>query len=471
MDVLRAVWEDGSRGAEILMRRFSEGDFGRELEWLLRHYGETAPDFLDRVLTEARVAARAFGRQHDVGTEHLIAGVLSSTPILAERWEGRGITIDSLLHGSQTTEAPASHAIDVGPELQLSMPPVTENGANARLMDAAANRCREGLRVVEDFVRFTLDDAAVSEELKRIRHDLAECLTLLGGEEWIRFRDTPGDVGTAIQTASERIRPALDSVVLANCKRVEEALRTLEEFGKLLNPNAAARIEALRYRFYSVEQNLASRRSVSERLAHARLYLLLTDRLCPRGLGPVAHAALASGVDVVQLREKDVSDQRLLALSKMVRDWTRDAGKMFIVNDRPDIAALVDADGVHLGQDDLPVAAARKIVGSRMLIGVSTHTIEQARRAALEGADYLGVGPVFASSTKTFNAYAGLEFVQQVAAEIRIPWFAIGGITVENLAEVRAAGGTRIAVSSAICGAEDTAGATRALARGLSTEI
>ncbi len=151
-------------------------------------------------------------------------------------------------------------------------------------------------------------------------------------------------------------------------------------------------------------------------------------------------------------------------MARLVREWTRAAGTLFIVNDRPDLAVLADADGVHLGQDDLPVSAARRIVGSRALIGVSTHTIEQARQAVNDGADYLGVGPVFPSKTKEFEEFAGLDFVRQVAAEIRIPWYPIGGISLENLAEVQAAGATRVAVSSAVCGADDPAAAARELA-------
>ncbi len=466
-DLLRAVYEDGSRGAEILDAEVGSEQLDTDLRWLAEEYEAEAVDYLGRVLTEARVTARALGRQQDIGTEHLLAGVLLVTPQLARRWDERGLTIDRLLRGDVTPHAPVHHPLDVDPELRLAIPAVTDTGGAARLMDAAANRCREGLRVVEDFVRFTLDDAGLSEGLKRIRHDLADSLTHLGSDEWVRFRDTPGDVGTTIHTPSERVRPSLDSLVQANCKRVEEALRTLEEFSKLQNPAVAGRLEALRYRFYTIEQNLAARRSVGERLAHARLYLLLTDRLCPRGIGPVAQGGLEGGVDIIQLREKEISDQRRLALATMVRDWARAAGKLFIVNDRPDLAALVDADGVHLGQDDLPVAAARRIVGSRALIGVSTHTIEQARQAVSEGADYLGVGPVFPSTTKSFHDFAGLEFVEQAAEEIRIPWFAIGGITPDNLPQLQSAGARRIAVSSAICSADHPRQAARDLAGAL----
>jgi len=466
-DLLSAVWEDGSRGAEILQATLAESDFKRELAWLQQEYAASDLDYLGRVLTEARMSARVLGRQQEIGTEHLLAGVLLATPLLARRWEERGLSVDALFRTDRSPETPTHAAIDVEPDLHLAVPTVTDSGGAARIMDAAANRCREGLRVVEDFVRFTLDDAGLSEGLKRIRHELAECLTFLGAEEWVRFRDTPGDVGTTIKTPGERVRPSLDSLVMANCKRVEEALRTLEEFGKLQNPNVASRFEGLRYRFYSLEQNLAARRSVNERLASARLYLLLTDRLCPRGIGAVAQGALAGGVDVIQLREKEMSDQRRLMLAQRVRDWTRAEGKVFLINDRPDLAALVDADGVHLGQDDLPVAAARRIVGSKAIIGVSTHTIDQARKAVSEGADYLGVGPVYPSTTKEFTDFAGLEFVRQVASEIRIPWFAIGGIGPGRIEELQQAGATRVAVSSAICGAEDPAAAARNLARRL----
>jgi thiamine-phosphate pyrophosphorylase len=244
---------------------------------------------------------------------------------------------------------------------------------------------------------------------------------------------------------------------------VEEALRTLEEFGKLVSPKAAAEIGALRYRFYTLEKAIANTALSRERLANCRLYLLVTDRLCPRGLGPSVRAALQGGVDAVQLREKDVPDRRLIGLAKYVREWTREADALFIVNDRPDLAALVDADGVHVGQDDLPVHEARRIVGSGRLVGVSTHSIEQARQAVLDGADYLGVGPVFPSGTKAFERLAGLEFVRQAAAEITLPWFAIGGITVENVGEVIETGAQRVAVSGTICAAEDAQAAARRL--------
>lgn len=135
------------------------------------------------------------------------------------------------------------------------------------------------------------------------------------------------------------------------------------------------------------------------------------------------------------------------------------------MNDRPDLAVAIDADGVHLGQDELPVREARQIVGPRRMIGVSTHNIEQARKAVLDGADHLGVGPIFPTTTKSFKAdeYAGLNFVQQVAAEITLPWYPIGGINAENLKEVLQAGAQCAAVSSVICNHEHPGQITREL--------
>lgn len=332
-----------------------------------------------------------------------------------------------------------------------------------RLLDAAANRAREGLRVVEDFARFRLDDAHLSALLKCLRHELAAALERLGSATFHRMRDTPGDVGTGIATEAEAARTSLEDVLRANCKRVEESLRTLEEYGKVIDPAPAGDIEQLRYRFYTIEQALLTTLGSRERLADCRLYLLISENVCRNGIGPTVLAALQGGVDAVQLREKTIADDDLMNLARTLREWTREAGALFIVNDRPDIAVLSDADGVHVGQDDLPVREARRIIGPDKLIGVSTHSIQQARQAVLDGADYLGIGPVFASGTKQFDHLAGLDYVREAAAEISLPWFPIGGITVENAGDVMTAGATRIAVSGAIGGAVDIAGAARRL--------
>ena len=176
---------------------------------------------------------------------------------------------------------------------------------------------------------------------------------------------------------------------------------------------------------------------------------------------------IGAGVDVLQLRDKQLSDRDLVERARRLRVLTRDTQTLFILNDRPDIALLAHADGVHLGQDELSVKDARTVVGPKMLVGVSTHSIEQARQAVLDGANYIGVGPTFPSATKQFDNFPGVQLLRQVAAEIRLPAFAIGGISEENLNEVLATGITRIAVTGAILSAVDPSHAATALKRGL----
>jgi thiamine-phosphate pyrophosphorylase len=185
-----------------------------------------------------------------------------------------------------------------------------------------------------------------------------------------------------------------------------------------------------------------------------RLYLVTGDR--PDLDGYLA-AAIAGGVDVVQIREKRLSDGELLPVLERARDVTRSLGVPLVVNDRPDLALLVDADAVHLGQEDLPVAAARRL---GLAVGVSTHSAAEVDAAS---ADYLGVGPVFATPTKPGRPAVGLELVRYAARNARSPWFAIGGIDATNAAAVVQAGASRLAVVRAIGDAADPEAAARAL--------
>jgi thiamine-phosphate pyrophosphorylase len=321
-----------------------------------------------------------------------------------------------------------------------------------RILDAAANRAGEGLRVVEEFARFALNDAHLSRLLKECRHDLTAALVTISEPNRLAARDTLGDVGTAIGIPSEYARLTPADVARASFKRVQEALRTLEEYGKLIDSALAQRVEQLRYRLYTAEKAVLRTALVSERLHDRLLYLLVSSQACLNGFEPTIRSALAAGTGIIQVREKQMPDRELLEYARRVRGITREFGAMLIMNDRPDLAVLADADGVHVGQDELTVRDARQIVGPDRLVGVSTHSIEQARQAVLDGADYLGIGPTFSSNTKSFDEFAGLEFVKQVASEISLPWFAIGGISSENIATVIEAGAKRVAVSNAICG-------------------
>ena len=190
-------------------------------------------------------------------------------------------------------------------------------------------------------------------------------------------------------------------------------------------------------------------------LADTRLYFV-TGVIEERVLA----AALEGGIDVVQLREKRAPDERLVRAGAMFRRLTREAGALFVVNDDPYLALRCEADGVHVGQDDIPVAEVRK-VAPELLVGLSTHSPGQI--AAARDADYIGVGPVYETPTKPDREPVGLGLVREAARSAPVPWFAIGGIDAANVGEVLAAGATRIAVVRAIADAPDPRAAARAL--------
>jgi thiamine-phosphate pyrophosphorylase len=343
--------------------------------------------------------------------------------------------------------------------------------ATLRILDAAANRAGEGLRVIEDHLRFSLDDLHLTNVCKQLRHDLADILAALPAVERHAARDTQADVGTTIATTAESRRSDAAAVVAASFKRVEQALRSLEEYGKVHDAQFGARFEQLRYRTYTLERAADLTRASVEKLAEARLYVLIDGRSSLDEFTALSRLLVAAGVDILQLREKQLTDRELAIRARRLRDVTRGGKTLVIINDRPDIARVADADGVHIGQDELSVKDARSIVGPQALVGVSTHSIEQARSAVLNGANYIGVGPTFRSNTKEFDSFPGLCLLSAVAAEIRLPAFAIGGITPNNIGEVLAAGISRVAVGAAIIDAPDPAATARQFVQRLSDTL
>ncbi|HMO37375.1 MAG TPA: thiamine phosphate synthase, partial [Gemmatales bacterium] len=260
---------------------------------------------------------------------------------------------------------------------------------------------------------------------------------------------------THLSTEPERHRHSLQAVMIANAQRLQESLRTLEEYGKVHSSSLGAQLEKIRYQSYTLEKIMFSQDVAIQQLRHAKLYLLVSKSTSAASLEWTIHEAVAGGVSVVQLREKNKSDRELLRIAKEVRSITRECKVLFIMNDRVDLARLSQADGVHLGQDDLDVASARSQLGSQTIIGVSTHNKQQLEKAIVEGATYVGIGPTFPSQTKNFEEFAGLNYVQQVASTTTLPAYAIGGITPENVESVVACGLRRVAVGNAITQAED----------------
>ncbi|WP_309119703.1 thiamine phosphate synthase [Paenibacillus sp.] len=203
-----------------------------------------------------------------------------------------------------------------------------------------------------------------------------------------------------------------------------------------------------------------------KRLDDCKLYVITGEAYHPgRELLEVMEAAIRGGADIVQLRDKTSTGAALLAKAKALRALTRRWGALFIVNDDLEVALEAEADGVHLGQDDLAIGEARRLAGSRLLIGISTHNLAQALEAERAGADYIGVGPVYPTPTKPGRAPVTTSYVAEAAARIRIPFFAIGGISPETADDVLAAGARRLCAVSAVTGSADPADVCRALKR------
>lgn len=331
-----------------------------------------------------------------------------------------------------------------------------------RIIDANTNRAREALRVMEEAARFLLEDAALTGDLKGLRHDLAAAVAAAPALEGLALaRDVENDPGTAISTPSERQRASAGEVVVASAKRLTEALRALEEYGKTLDADFAASMEQLRYRAYALEQRLVLACGAAER-KQWRVCVLFTPDACGPQWRAVLESILDADPDAVQLREKDVDDAVRLERAKLVVQLAP-PGTRVIVNDRPDLALLAGADGVHLGQGDLPCAAVRRWVGPRLHIGVSTSCLAEAEAARRDGADVCGVGPMFPSTTKAKDRIAGPEYLDAFVRWGGLPHLAIGGIAPENIARLTAVGARGVAVSAAVCGAPDPGAVVRLL--------
>lgn len=203
--------------------------------------------------------------------------------------------------------------------------------------------------------------------------------------------------------------------------------------------------------------------SLRERINNARLYVLVDQRATTEAFSSLVQALVNAGTGVLQLRAKGLDDCELIERARRLRELTRRTNTLFIVNDRPDITLLAEADGVHLGQEDLSVEDARRVVGSDCLVGVSTHAVSQVRQAICDRADYIGCGPTFQSPTKHFEEFPGLDFLRSVHAMGPPPAFAIGGVNGDNLSRVLETGIRRVAVSSAVVGAHDPAVQVRRL--------
>ncbi len=325
-----------------------------------------------------------------------------------------------------------------------------------RIIDVNLNRSTEALRVLEEIARFILDNKKLSSELKLIRHKLSS-IYISEYDKLLENRNTEEDVGREVFNPSSKI--SILEIYKANFKRLQQALRTLAEYSQAVNIDINV-LEKSRYESYTLEKKMfeeLTRKFKKSRLEDRKLYLV-TDRSKFNNnnefLDAVA-ASLKGGVQIVQLREKNATAKEFTELARQVRDICAVYDAIFIINDRVDIALAVGADGVHIGQDDIDINSARKILGNEAIVGLSTHCPEQALEAVKSGADYIGVGPVYTTPTKPGRSSVGLEYVEWANKNIDIPWFAIGGIDTDNVDEVINVGASKIAVVRAIINSQN----------------
>lgn len=330
-----------------------------------------------------------------------------------------------------------------------------------RILDVNLNRARESLRVIEDYARFVLENPSAAHEAKQLRHDLRAIASLLGAADLLAARDIDADESRFNRTASEMSRGGFDSVAGAAFGRLSEAARSIAEFSKLYSQEASALAEQLRYAAYRLEQQLLLRGHLPSVWKGIHLYVIVTEALCRRPWLETAEAVLRGGARAIQLREKSLPDAELLRRTRQLHSLASSYAAMVVVNDRADIAHLGRADGLHLGQDDLSVADARRIVGPHTFIGKSTHTVAQVDEAIAEKPDYIAVGPIDPSATKPQAHIAGLPTLSLARQRTELPIVAIGGINRVRAMDCFRAGADCVCVCSAVIGADDPESAAR----------
>ncbi len=343
----------------------------------------------------------------------------------------------------------------IGMKLMESIP--IENQCVAQLIDANLDRAREGLRVVEDWCRFGLKNKEFLLVIKDWRQELGKHHL----DIYKSARCVEKDLGIGIKHPAQKGRESPEDIVKANCARAQEALRVIEEFARNLDPGLSSAASKIRYELYKLEVQILSEISSNKRkeiLQNCKLCLITKPK---ENLIDIVSNALTAGVTMVQYRCKEGNDLSKFIEAHELALLCQKHKALFIINDRVDLALAVNADGVHLGQEDLPTKEARRLLGQERLIGRSTHSIMDIYKAEEEGCDYLGVGPIYPTQTKPGIETKGLNYIKESSNATCLPWFAIGGINSENLNEVIKNGATRIAIVSSIMNNNDPAKASR----------
>ena len=320
-----------------------------------------------------------------------------------------------------------------------------------QIIDANLDRAREGLRVLEDWARFGIGKEDFVIKIKNFRQILGKNHL----ETYKNSRNHIEDQCKGLTHIEQAQRKSHEKIISSNAARVQEALRVVEEFARGHNQKLSKIASNIRYEIYTLEiqlLNFNTRYKAQEIIRKNALYSITNQR---KNLFNVIEKILVGGVKIIQYRFKEGNDKDHLKEAIEINSLCKKYNSLFIVNDRIDIALASNADGIHLGQDDLDIKTARKLLGDSKIIGISANNSTEIYNALRNGCDYIGIGPVFRTSTKKDKEPLGVEKIKALTKDIKIPWFAIGGINKKNISYLKNHGITKVALVSALMNSED----------------
>jgi thiamine-phosphate pyrophosphorylase len=332
-----------------------------------------------------------------------------------------------------------------------------------RIIDANCNRISEGLRVLEDIARFVLNDETTSRQMKTIRHSIIIEVNKIG-TGLLSNRNSDNDTGAGHESIDQKMN--WSSIVAANAKRVEQGLRVIEELSKSVELNCTIDymiFKNIRFSLYSLERVLISQLCRFDKAKLINGLYSIIDTSLLNNVNPIdaALSLIKGGSKIIQLRDKISSKRELLSLAQSIKEICIDHTILFIINDHADIALITKADGLHVGQEDIPVTIARKMLPIDSIFGCSVDTREQAEQAVADGADYIAVGSIFPTKTKNDINIVGIDKIIEIKKSCPVPVVAIGGINHANVKDVISSGADAVAIISAILNSDNIEAVTK----------
>ena len=336
----------------------------------------------------------------------------------------------------------------------------------AQIIDANLDRAREGLRVLEDWARYGLGEVDIVKKLKDFRQTLGS----LHLDYYKNARNYTKDRCNGLDHPEQFKRIHTENIISSNSSRIQEALRVLEEFTRNNNYELSKAASLIRYEIYNLEieiLNANCNRNLKKILVENNLYLITNEK--PDLISDI-EKLLIGGVKIIQYRSKKIDDSLNIKRAKLIKRLCKTHKAIFIVNDRVDIALASEADGVHLGQNDMDLITARKLLGFSKIIGISANNEHDIQNAIQDGCDYLGIGPVFETNTKKNKKPLGIDKIRKLTKNIEVPWYAIGGIKNKNIQELQSNQIKKVAIISEIMNDENPKNKAMIMLKNLNNE-